>query len=425
MIGIQSLPCFEQSRMDSKCPGESEEQTEQTIQEKDSYSFGNTGNFSDGVLLNQQSAYYFRHLIKKYKKHMGEELGTSSVCSGGLQQYLIKQHERQERLKTEQDETTQHQSKFECLRVDVRLHIFSFLTATELCKASQVCRSWYDITEDNLLWAGLLERDIPKWDVIGHNTNPAMYKEVESEWSNKEIYLRCSPEVNTLMHQQNALINNLTSMLRYFFPKKTPMLAMFGPGLESQTSGLVRKIMNGSMFESTGLFPGKFDGVGGGITLKSPEGAQFHWSVMYSASKKEREQSNRDRSHKHRMMRERRDSDGNERFELVPAVQDFCKTVDGFIYVVDATEEAPAVETGLNELEAMLSERWSATHVPVLVLATTLEATTPRLSCFEVVERLKLSQLSRPWQVRSSNVESLDGLVAGFQWLAEQSQRKY
>ncbi|WAR23598.1 FBX4-like protein [Mya arenaria] len=384
--------------MDSKCPGESEEQTEQTIQEKDSYSFGNTGNFSDGVLLNQQSAYYFRHLIKKYKKHMGEELGTSSVCSGGLQHMSAK---RDSRL----NKTKQHNIS-QSLSVDVRLHIFSFLTATELCKASQVCRSWYDITEDNLLWAGLLERDIPKWDVIGHNTNPAMYKEVESEWSNKEIYLRCSPEVNTLMHQQNALINNLTSMLRYFFPKKTPMLAMFGPGLESQTSGLVRKIMNGSMFESTGLFPGKFDGVGGGITLKSPEGAQFHWSVMYSASKKEREQSNRDRSHKHRMMRERRDSDGNERFELVPAVQDF-------------------LETGLNELEAMLSERWSATHVPVLVLATTLEATTPRLSCFEVVERLKLSQLSRPWQVRSSNVESLDGLVAGFQWLAEQSQRKY
>jgi len=63
-----------------------------------------------------------------------------------------------------------------------------------------------------------------------------------------------------MMHQQNALFNNLSSMLRYFFPKKIPMLAMFGPGLESKTSGLVRSMMNSSLFTQIGLFPGKFDG---------------------------------------------------------------------------------------------------------------------------------------------------------------------
>lgn len=74
-----------------------------------------------------------------------------------------------------------------CFQVDVRLHIFSYLTANELCRASRVCRSWYDITEDNLLWAELMQRDIMHWNVIGHNTNPAIYKEVDSEWSNKEM----------------------------------------------------------------------------------------------------------------------------------------------------------------------------------------------------------------------------------------------
>ena len=49
-------------------------------------------------------------------------------------------------------------------------------------------------------------------------------------------------------------------MLRYFLPKKTPLFAMFGPGLESNTSGLVRKIMEDSEFQSVHMFPGKFEG---------------------------------------------------------------------------------------------------------------------------------------------------------------------
>ena len=76
--------------------------------------------------------------------------------------------------------------------------------------------------------------------------------------------------------------------------------------------------------------------------MKCPSGSgpQFHLSILYSASKKEREQTNRDRSQNHRMLRERQDEEGS--FELVQAVQDFCKTVDGFVYVVDSTASAPA-----------------------------------------------------------------------------------
>lgn len=73
-------------------------------------------------------------------------------------------------------------------------------------------------------------------------------------------YLRCSPDVNRLMHQQNAIFSNISSMLRYFLPKKTPLFAMFGPGLESSTSGLVRKIIEEAGFQKAGMFPGKFDG---------------------------------------------------------------------------------------------------------------------------------------------------------------------
>ena len=69
----------------------------------------------------------------------------------------------------------------------MRLHVFSYLSAKDLCYVSRVCRSWYDITQDNLLWQGLLNRDVKHWDIISHSTNPAVYKEVHSEWSNKEM----------------------------------------------------------------------------------------------------------------------------------------------------------------------------------------------------------------------------------------------
>ncbi|XP_060582950.1 F-box only protein 4-like [Ruditapes philippinarum] len=415
MLAVQALPCRQMENVLTKQPL-SQNRTVELSESTQIFE-------GDVTLLDQNSAFYFKHLIKKYRRQMGD-VDNSNVCSGGLQQYLIKQGEKKERQRLERESTGQEQSRFEQLPVDVRLHIFSFLTASDLCRSSRVCRSWYDITEDNLLWAGLLERDIKHWNMIGHNTNPAMYKEVNSDWSNKEIYLRCSPEVTKLMHQQNALFSNISSMLRYFLPKKTPLFAMFGPGLESNTSGLVRKIMEDSEFQSVGMFPGKFEGVGGGFTLKSPAGSQFNLSVMYSASKREREQANRDRNHGNKFMRVKKNTEGEESYELLPNVQDFCRTVDGFIYVVDSSPSCPAVESGLNELLAMVSERWSATHVPVLVLSTIVQAGTPRLPCCDIVERLKLADLNRPWQVRDCSIDTREGVLEGFTWLAEQTQRK-
>lgn len=367
---------------------------------------------------------YFKFLMKKYRRvaEMGE---NSAVCSGGLQQYLIRQSEKQKQLRDDQTEHNQQQSAFECLPIDVRLHIFSYLTAKELCNVSRVCWSWYNLTEDNLLWSELLARDIHKWSTIGHCSNPAIYREVDSELSNKEIYLRCSPEIKMLQNQQNYVFNNISSLLKYFLPKKTPLFVMFGPGLETDTSGIVRGIIEGPEFEKTGMFPGKFDGVGGGFTLRNSEGCQFHLSVMYSASKKEREAANRVRDQSHKWMQESKSENGESKYEVLPAVQDFCKTVDGFIYVVDASSDTPSVETGIHELQAMVSERWSATYVPVLVLAAAKRSDTPRLSCFEVVERLKLSQLSRPWQVQNCDTATKEGIPSGLKWLAEQSRRKY
>lgn len=67
------------------------------------------------------------------------------------------------------------------------------------------------------------------------------------------------------------------------------------------------------------------------------------------------------------------------------------------------------------ELFAMVNERWSATHVPVLVLSCIKDDTCARLPCIEVVDALRLATLNRPWQVRKilqiGNILSQDNYI--------------
>lgn len=67
------------------------------------------------------------------------------------------------------------------------MHIFSYLGPEDLCRISAVCRDWYFVSEDSILWKELMDRDVKAWNVIGHKTNPALYQEVQSDWSNKEM----------------------------------------------------------------------------------------------------------------------------------------------------------------------------------------------------------------------------------------------
>ena len=58
-----------------------------------------------------------------------------------------------------------------------------------------------------------------------------------------------------------------------------------------------------------------------------------------------------------------------------------------------------SVETGLDEMIAMVSERWLATHIPLLVLSCVPDIESQRLPCSDIVEKLNLASLNRPWQV--------------------------
>lgn len=361
--------------------------------------------------------YTLKTLIKKYKKRMGD---TDDFCvvSGGLQQFINKQEK-----KMSVGDQNKRGLNVNDLPVNVKIKIFSYLDAIQLCRISRVCKEWYDLTSDNILWSEILERDIRSWNVISHRTNPGLYKEVESEWSNKEIYLHCSPTTNHLMHEENALFRSFTSMIRSFLPKKTPNIAMFGPGLESGTLKIVPLIINNTdMLKTVGVAPGEFTGVGAGFYLKIPSGQVFQLAILYSASSKVRK-TRRKRLENNSLV-ELVSKDGEQVVELKPAVRACCCAMDAFIYVVDSTKGNRFEQEDYDELMAVVNERWSAPHVPVLIMSCTPTNQQQRIPCVDVIKMLNLSSFNRPWQVQDVNVDMLTGVIPSIQWLIEQSQRR-
>lgn len=68
--------------------------------------------------------------------------------------------------------------------------------------------------------------------------------------------------MNQLMKKDNGTFHSISNVIKYFLPKKTPKLAMFGPGLETSTSKIVRKMLYDpcDVFQKLGMFPGQFNG---------------------------------------------------------------------------------------------------------------------------------------------------------------------
>ena len=66
--------------------------------------------------------------------------------------------------------------------------IFSFLDARCLCQISTVCQHWEYLSLYEILWQRLLAADIDHWHVVGHLSNPDVYKDTE-EMTTKDMYV--------------------------------------------------------------------------------------------------------------------------------------------------------------------------------------------------------------------------------------------
>ena len=76
------------------------------------------------------------------------------------------------------------------------------------------------------------------------------------------------------------------------------------------------------------------------MTLQTPTSHTFHVTVLYSSTRQEREnRTGADRLATNRMLNQQQQNEGEEEatYELQPALQQLCHTLNAFIFVVDAS----------------------------------------------------------------------------------------
>ena len=67
------------------------------------------------------------------------------------------------------------------------------------------------------------------------------------------------------------------------------------------------------------------------------------------------------------------------------------------------------------ELSTFISEEWTS---PLLILATGDANKSP----VEIAEQLELNKMQRKWNIRTIDIESLDGIWEGLNWLTSKIQ---
>ncbi|ESO94461.1 hypothetical protein LOTGIDRAFT_232302 [Lottia gigantea] len=384
-------------------------------------------------------------LMRKYI--MYSKSSESKVVSGGLQQFLIRKMRSKSKRKEEYHFSDAYYSKmggtnfcnpglnlnednkttfshFSSMPIGIKLRILSYLPCYDLANICSVCHEWNYLASDDVLWHNRLNWDVPKWETFSFTTNPQIYQDVNSEWAFKDIYYKCSPECNRSWKKLNSTFYQVSNMIKYFLPRKTPRVALFGPGLESSTHKIVSKLLyeDNNKFSRIAMFPGQFDGIGAGMTLKLKTGSTFHLTVLYSGTKKERE--NRNKNSTSRIFQNKIEGSGKTEIELQPAVKNLCHILDAFIFVVDASQTEDQVKNGLVELNAMINERWSAPHVPVIILSCTSHSTISRIPAYKIAQLFQLTHIDRKWLVQDCVVDNLEGIHIAMEWMIEHAQNK-
>ncbi|CAF1338935.1 unnamed protein product [Adineta steineri] len=296
---------------------------------------------------------------------------------------------------------------------EVYLHLFSFLSPIDLCQISNVCKKWYRLATDDNVWRQRLIQDMKRWPSISSRSNPLSYMLVQSDRSQKEIYLTCSPTIRRCSNQPDQSFMYLANLSNYFrsWFIDSKHLIMFGPGLESYTSPLVKNLLwdESKRFQTMGMIPGHA-GFGSGIKIKL-QSYVFNLITLYTNCMKEREnRTNNDRLITNNRLVQTNDTD---HFDISPQVRDVCREANGLVYVIDASRNNKLSDF-CTELQVMTREFSS---VPLLILSCIRDMETKRWSSIDVVRDLQLSSLGNQWLVQDCCVDNMDGVEDGFLWL--------
>ncbi|CAF2495960.1 unnamed protein product [Rotaria sp. Silwood2] len=296
---------------------------------------------------------------------------------------------------------------------EVYLHLFSFLSPIDLCQISNVCKKWYRLGTDDNVWRQRLIRDMKFWSSISSRSNPLSYILVQSDRSQKEIYLTCSPTIRRRSIPTDdsfVSFSQISNYLRSWFSSSKDLI-MFGPGLESYTSPLVKNLLwdESKRFQTMGMIPGHA-GFGSGIKMKL-QNYMFNLITLYTNCMKERES----RTNADRLITNNRlvHSNNIDHFEISPQVRDVCREASGLVYVIDACRENK-LNDFCTELQVMTRE---FSYLPLLILSCIRNTETKRWSAMDVVRDLQLSSLGNQWLVQDCCVDDMNGVEAGFIWL--------
>ena len=296
---------------------------------------------------------------------------------------------------------------------EVYLHLFSFLSPLDLCQISNVCKKWYRLATDDTVWRQRLDRDTKTWPSISSRSNPLSYALVDSDRSLKEIYLTCSPIIRRLPNSVDegfSYVLQFPDLIRNWFGVSKDLI-MFGPGLESYTSPLVKNLIwdESKRFQTVGMIPGNA-GFGSGIKMKLSKHL-FNLITLYTNCMKERE----NRANPERLATNNRlvQSSNAEHFEICSQVRDVCREANGLVYVIDASDGNVFTDF-CTELQVMTREFG---HLPLLILSCIPDPTMKRRPAIDIVRELQLSSLGNSWLVQNCCVSDMNGVERGFDWL--------
>jgi len=367
--------------------------------------------------LKHQIGREVQNLVAIYRLHVGKQ-----PFIGGSQN-LVKFDVDSDRLifdlapKVERHNGNE-MATFDSLPVRLQFEIFLTLSGADLCRCSRVCRNWQLLTSDDFIWNRILKRESRHWSRIYSNRNPDLYRSFG--FSSKQIYLQCHPRATG----SQSTLTTAQFFLHHYLTMFRPRIVMFGPGLERESSKIVRSILTDRLsndsyrFIVTGLVAGEFSGIGSGISLKLDD-QSFNLITLYSNSKSIRRQMNgENRVEQNKLFMHR--TEHQQTYELQPAIQELCKHSHGLVYVIDRTQSFHEVASCQSELSAMTCPLWTAVSVPLLILACNRGYSEDLMSAVDVVRALRLGRIGRKWLVQTGEVESLIGIREGISWLLHQ-----
>lgn len=223
-----------------------------------------------------------------------------------------------------------------------------------------------------------------------------------------------------------------------------PKLVLFGPGLETSASCLVKNILWKSEFKTVGMIPGK-DGYGAGIKLKLFNHKPFNLTILYSNNSKTRNGNTERNPNENRLLLDTTDSNGEKIYQLNPKVKEACSDAHGFVYVIDndnlsslnasSSKENIVIlnENHKTELRMLMQE--TKNTKPLLILSLQVDDLTvsseeeqkKTMSCVDIIDILELGGLEHDWQLRNCQIfqPNMKDITLGFEWVLNELDQRF